>query len=46
MDMITLPEPRKRQALKKAWVIRWNMPTDQAPAPIATNMKPSWLTVE
>jgi hypothetical protein len=23
---ITLPEPRKRSALKKAWVMRWKIP--------------------
>ncbi len=23
---MTEPDPRKRQALKKAWVTRWNMP--------------------
>ena len=43
---ITEPEPRKRAALKKAWVNTWNMPAEKAPAPMPMNMKPSWLTVE
>src|SRR3989442_13884546 len=28
---ITLPEPRKRSALKNAWVIRWKIPAAKAP---------------
>src|SRR5437763_8788656 len=43
---MTEPEPRKRQALKKACVIRWKMPAQYAPTPTPMNMKPSWLTVE
>ena len=43
---ITLPAPRKRRPLKKACVIRWNMPAVYAPTPQATNMYPSWLMVE
>jgi hypothetical protein len=35
---ITEPLPRKRSALKKAWVIRWNAPAENAPTPIAMNM--------
>jgi hypothetical protein len=27
MAWITLPEPRKRSDLKKAWVKRWNIAT-------------------
>ena len=27
-----------RSALKKAWVIRWNIPAPYAPTPAATNM--------
>ncbi len=38
MDMITEPEPRKRQALKKACVKTWNMPAEKAPTPHARNM--------
>ncbi len=43
---ITEPAPRKRQALKKAWVKTWKKPAVIAPTPTAANMKPSWLTVE
>ena len=43
---MTAPEPRNRQALKNAWVTRWNTAATQAPMPAARNMKPSWLTVE
>jgi len=43
---ITDPLPRKRSALKKAWVMRWNIAASGAPEPRATNMKPSWPTVE
>ena len=46
MEWITLPEPRNRQALKKAWVTRWKMAAVKAPQPAARNMNPSWLTVE
>src|SRR5213082_224863 len=43
---ITEPDPRKRQALKNACVIRWKMPAQYTPTPTLMNMKPSWLTVE
>ncbi len=43
---ITEPAPRNRQALKNACVPRWNTAPTQLPVPAATNMKPSWLTVE
>ncbi len=43
---ITEPAPRKRQALKKAWVKTWKKPAENAPTPTPMNMKPSWLTVE
>ena len=35
---LTDPEPRNRQALKKAWVNRWNMAAVQAPTPRAMTM--------
>ncbi len=35
---LTEPAPRKRQALKKAWVKRWNTPAVQAPTPRAMTM--------
>ena len=35
---ITAPAPKNRQALKNAWVVRWNMPTLKAPSPQAMNM--------
>ena len=38
MDMMTEPDPRKRQALKKACVKTWNMPAEKAPTPQARNM--------
>ena len=40
------PEPRKRQALKKAWVNRWNMAAVHAPTPRAMTMYPSCEMVE
>ena len=40
------PAPRNSVALKKACVIRCSIAMPTAPAPSATNMKPSWLTVE
>ena len=43
---MTEPAPRKRQALKKAWVKTWKKPAAKKPTPTAANMKPSWLTVE
>ena len=43
---ITLPAPRKRQALKKACVYRWKIATPYAPTPSATNMNPSCEIVE
>jgi hypothetical protein len=43
---ITEPAPRKRQALKKACVMTWKKPAQNAPTPTPMNMKPSWLTVE
>ena len=38
MAWMTEPEPRKRRALKKAWVMRWNTPAPKAPTPQARNM--------
>src|SRR5712692_9701814 len=38
---MTEPDPRKRQALKKACVMRWKMPAQYAPTPTPMNMKPS-----
>jgi hypothetical protein len=35
---ITEPEPRKRRALKKAWVARWKIAAAKAPTPQARNM--------
>ena len=35
---MTEPLPRKSSALKKACVIRWNAPAENAPTPIAANM--------
>jgi hypothetical protein len=35
---ITLPAPRKRSALKKAWVMRWKIAATNAPTPAAANM--------
>jgi hypothetical protein len=35
---MTEPAPRKRSALKKAWVTRWKMPAAYAPTPTPTNM--------
>jgi hypothetical protein len=46
MAWMTEPEPRKRQALKKAWVTRWNTPALNAPTPTPIIMKPSCETVE
>jgi hypothetical protein len=43
---MTEPEPRNRQALKKAWVTTWNIPATNAPTPHARNMYPSCDTVE
>jgi hypothetical protein len=43
---ITLPEPKKSSALKKACVIRWKMAAVKAPTPAARNMYPSCDTVE
>ena len=40
------PAPRNRQALKNAWVNRWNSAADHAPTPRAITMYPSWLIVE
>ena len=34
----TEPAPRKRHALKKAWVKRWNTAAVQAPTPSAITM--------
>src|SRR6266853_4745461 len=44
--MMTEPAPRKRRALKNAWVIRWKMAAEYAEAPSATVMYPSWDSVE
>jgi len=46
MPCITEPAPRKRQALKKAWVTRCRTPASYAPAPTPMNMYPSCETVE
>jgi hypothetical protein len=49
MACMTLPAPRNSNALKKAWVNRWNIPPvipAKVPVPSPRNMKPSWLTVE
>ena len=35
---ITEPAPRKRQALKKAWVMTWKIAAVNAPTPAARNM--------
>jgi hypothetical protein len=35
---LTEPAPRNRQALKNAWVNRWNTPAVQAPTPRAMTM--------
>ncbi len=35
---MTEPEPRKRSALKKAWVKTWKIPAPKAPTPQARNM--------
>ena len=35
---MTEPEPRKRQALKKAWVKTWNIPAPNARTPQPRNM--------
>jgi len=35
---ITDPDPRKRQALKQAWVIRWKSPAVKPPTPSAITM--------
>ena len=35
---LTDPEPRNRQALKKAWVKRWNRAAVHAPTPRASTM--------
>jgi hypothetical protein len=43
---MTEPEPRNKQALKKAWVKTWKIAAPNAPAPAPKNMYPSWLTVE
>ena len=43
---ITLPAPRKSNALKNAWVYRWKIPATNAPEPTARNMYPSCDTVE
>ncbi len=43
---ITEPAPRNSKPLKKAWVIRWKMPAENAATPQARNMYPSWEMVE
>ena len=43
---ITTPAARKRSALKKACVMKWNMAADHAPRPSARNIYPIWLIVE
>src|SRR5205807_10488811 len=35
---MTLPAPRKSNALKNAWVTRWKTPAEKAPQPTPTNM--------
>jgi hypothetical protein len=37
-EWLTDPEPRNRQALKNAWVNRWNSAAVQAPTPRAITM--------
>ena len=37
-EWLTEPAPRNRQALKKAWVKRWNTPAVHAPTPSAITM--------
>ncbi len=37
-EWLTDPAPRKRQALKKAWVNRWKMPPTHAPQASAITM--------
>jgi len=44
--MMTEPAPRKRRALKNAWVMRWKIAAEYAEAPSATVMYPSWKRVE
>ena len=46
MPWMTEPEPRKRSALKKAWVTMWKIAATYAPEPTARNMNPSCETVE
>ncbi len=46
MPCMTEPAPRNKHALKNAWAARWKIAATQLPVPAATNMKPSWLTVE
>ena len=46
MAWMTEPAARNRQALKQAWVTRWNTAAPWAPTPSARNMNPSWLMVE
>ena len=33
-----MPAPRNSSALKKAWLSRWNMPSEYALTPTAANM--------
>jgi hypothetical protein len=40
------PAARKRSALKKAWVTKWNIPAASAPTATAKIMYPIWLMVE
>ena len=35
---MTEPAPRNKSALKKAWVIKWNIATEYADTPSATVM--------
>jgi hypothetical protein len=43
---ITEPEPRKRHALKAAWVVRCARPAVKPPTPKPRIMYPSWEHVE
>ena len=43
---MTAPAPRKRVALKKAWVRVWYAPPNAVMSPRPMNMYPSWEMVE
>ena len=46
MPKITLPAPKNKRALKKAWVIKWKMAIGYAETPRAIVMKPNCDKVE